>query len=64
MFSEGNSLLKVGVILMALVLVIAAVVVSVTVGSEPGRVAAEVASKSIGVASRYASWEQESSYLL
>ena len=49
---------------MALVLVIAAVVVSVTVGSEPGRVAAEVASKSIGVASRCAPPEQESSYLL
>jgi sortase A len=60
-FREGNSLLKLGVILMALALVIAAVVVSVTVGSEPGRVAAEVASKSIGVASRYAPGEQESS---
>jgi sortase A len=46
---EGNSLLvKVGVIMMtlALALVIAAVVVRVTLGSGPGRVAAEVAAKS------------------
>jgi sortase A len=47
---EGNLLLKVGVILMAfaLALVIAAVVVRVTVGSERGRVVpAEVARKSV-----------------
>ena len=56
MFREGNPLLKVGVILMAsLALVIAAVVVGVTLGSEPWRAAADVASKSIGVASRYSS---------
>ena len=63
MFREGNSLLKVGVILMALALalVIAALVVSVTLGREPGRVAAEVVSKSVGEASRYSSGKQESS---
>jgi hypothetical protein len=47
---EGNSLLKLGVILMALALalVIAAVVVRVTLGDEPGRVLpAEVARKSV-----------------
>jgi hypothetical protein len=63
-FREGNSLLiKVGLIMMALALalVIAALVVSVTLGSEPGRLAAEVASKSVGEASRYSSGEQESS---
>jgi sortase A len=46
---EGNSLLiKVGVIMMALALalLVAAVVVRLTLGSEPGRVAAEVAAKS------------------
>ena len=50
-FAEGNSLLKVGVIMiaLALALVIAAVVVSATVGSEPRRVVpAEVATKSPG----------------
>jgi len=62
-FRGGNPLLKVGVILMAFALafVIAAVVVSVTLGSESWRTAAEVASKSIGVASRYPSGEHESS---
>jgi sortase A len=59
---EENSLLKVGVIMMALALVIAtAVVVSVTLGSEPGQVAAEVAMKSPGEASRYSSGKQEMS---
>jgi hypothetical protein len=61
---ERNSLLiKVGVIMMALALalVIAAVVVRVTLGSEPERVvAAEVAKKSPGEASRYSSGEEGS----
>lgn len=59
----GDSLLKVGVILMALALalVIVGVVVSVTLGTEPGRVAAEVASKSVGEPPGYSSGEQESS---
>jgi sortase A len=63
-FREGNSLLmKVGVIMMslALALVIAAVVVSIALRSEPGRVvAAEVATKSPGGAPRYSSGEEES----
>jgi sortase A len=60
---EGNSLLtKVGLIMMslALALVIAAVVVRLTVGSEPGRVAAEVAKKSLGEAPRYFSGKEGS----
>jgi sortase A len=60
---EGNSLLKVGVIMMslALALVIAAVAVRVTVGSEPGRVAAEVARKTLPEAPRNSSGKQEES---
>jgi sortase A len=57
-FREGNSLLiKVGVIMMALALalVIVAVVVRVTLGSESGRLAAEVATKSVREAPRYSS---------
>ncbi len=64
MLREGNSLLKVGVIMMALALALviaAAVVVSVTLGSGLGRVAAEVAMKSPGEASRYSSGKQEMS---
>jgi hypothetical protein len=61
-FREGNSLrLKVGVIMMALVLafVVAAMVVSVTLRSEPERlVAAEVAPKSPGEAPRNSSGEE------
>ena len=63
MFAEGNSLLKVGVIMiaLALALVIAAVVVSATVGSEPRRVVpAEVATKSPGEAPSYASGKEGS----
>jgi len=63
-FREGNSLLiKMGVIMMALALslVIAAVVVRVTVGSEPGRVAAEVARKAVSEAPRNSSGKQEES---
>jgi sortase A len=62
-FREGNSLLmKVGVIMMALALalVIAAAVVRVTLGSEPERVAAEVATKSVGEAPRHSSGEEGS----
>jgi sortase A len=60
---EGNSLLvKVGVIMMALALalVIAAVVVRVTLGNESGRLAAEVATKSVREAPRYSSGEEGS----
>jgi sortase A len=61
-FRDGNSLhLKVGVIMMALVLafVVAAMVVSVTLRSEPERlVAAEVATKSPGEAPRNSSGEE------
>jgi sortase A len=60
---EGNPLLKVGLIMMALALalVIAAVVVSVALGSEPERmVAAEVATNSPGQAPRYSSREEGS----
>ena len=56
-------LLKVGVIMMALALalVIAAVVVSATLRSEPeGVVAAEVAAKSLGEAPRYSFGEEGS----
>jgi sortase A len=54
-------LLKMGVIMMVLALVIAAVVVSVTLGSEPERmVAAEVATKSPGEAPRYSSGKEGS----
>jgi sortase A len=60
-FRVGNSLLmKVGLIMMALTLalVIGAVVVSIALRSEPGRVvAAEVARKSLGQAPRYSSGE-------
>ena len=64
MFREGNSLLiKVGVIMMALALalLIAAMVVRVTIGSEPGRVAAEVARKAVHEAQRNSSGKQEES---
>jgi sortase A len=58
---EGNPLLKVGLIIMALALVIAAVVVSATLGSHPERVVtAEVATKSPGEAPRYSSGEEVS----
>jgi sortase A len=63
-FREGNSLLmKVGLIMMALALtlVMAAVVVRVTLGSEPGRVAGEVARKALREAPRYSSGNQEES---
>jgi sortase A len=63
-FREGNSLLiRVGLIMMALALalVIGAVVVSVTLGSEAGRVAAEIARNSVREAQRYASGKQEES---
>jgi sortase A len=60
-FREGNSLLKVGLIMMVLALVIAAVVVSATLHSEPERVvAAEVAAKSPGEAPRYSSGQEGS----
>jgi len=54
--------MKVGVIMMslALALVIAAVVVRVTVGSEPGRVAAEVSTKSPVQTPRYSSGQEGS----
>src|SRR5215208_1549133 len=55
--------MKVGVIMMALALaiVMAAVVIRVTLGSEPGRVvAAEVATKSVGEAPHYSSGEEGS----
>ena len=53
MFREGNSLLRVGVSMMALALMIAVAVVRATAGSEPGRaVAEEVASKSVREALR------------
>ena len=64
MFREGNSLLiKVGLIMMALALalVIGAVVVSVTLGSEAGRVATDIAKKSVREAQRDASGKQEES---
>ena len=64
MFREGNSLLiKVGLIMMelALALVIGAVVVSVTLGREAGRVAAEIARNSVREPERYASGKQEES---
>ena len=64
MFREGNSLLmKVGLIMMALALalVITAVVVRVTVGSESGRVAAEVARNAFSEAPRNSSGMQEES---
>jgi sortase A len=60
---EGNPLLKVGLIIMALALalLIAAVVVRATLGSHPERVlTAEVATKSPGEAPRYASGEEVS----
>jgi sortase A len=63
-FREGNSLLmKVGLIMMTLAfaLVIAAVVVRVTLGSEPGRVAAEVARKAVREAQHNSSGKQEES---
>jgi sortase A len=61
-FREGNSLLmKVGVIMMALALVITAVVVRITLGSEFGRVAAEVAKKAFREAPRNSSGKQEES---
>jgi sortase A len=61
-FREGNSLLiKVGLIMVALALLIAAVVMSATLRSEPERVvAAEVATKSPGEAPRYASGKEAS----
>jgi sortase A len=63
-FREGNSLLiKVGLIMVALAfaLVIGAIVVSVTLGSEAGRVAADIAKKSVREAQRDASGKQEES---
>jgi sortase A len=63
-FREGNSLLvKVGLIMMALALalVIGAVVVSVTLGSEAERVAAEIARQSVRDGHRDASGKQEGS---
>jgi sortase A len=63
-FREGNSLLiRVGLIMMALALalVMGAVVVSLTLGSEAGRVAAEIARNSVREAQRYASGKQEES---
>ncbi len=63
MFREGDSLLKVGVALMALAvaLVIAAVVVSVVLRGEPERVVAtEVATKFPDEAPRYPSGKEES----
>jgi cytoskeletal protein RodZ len=58
---EANSLLKVGVIMMALALLIAAGVVRATLRSEPERVVpAEVATKSPGEAPRYSSGEEGS----
>jgi sortase A len=59
---EGNSLLKVGLIMMVLALALviaAAVVVSVTLGSER-LVAAEVTTKTLGEASRYSSGQEGS----
>jgi sortase A len=53
--------MKVGVIMMALALVMAAVVVSVTLSSEPGRVAAEVVRKALHEAPRNSSGNQEES---
>ncbi len=56
MFGEGGTLIRVGVAMMALALalVIAAIVVSVALRSEPGRVvAAEVARKSPGEPPRF-----------
>ena len=64
MFREGNSLLiKVGLIMVALAfaLVIGAIVVSVTLGSEAGRVATDIAKKSVREAQRDASGKQEES---
>ena len=60
MFGEGNSLLKVGVALMALALALAigAAVVSLTLGGESGR-AAEGARKLLGEPSPYPSAEEE-----
>ena len=62
MLKEGNSLIvKVGVIMIALALVIAAAVVSATLRSHPERVVtAEVATKSPGEAPRYASGKEGS----
>ena len=62
MFGEGNSLLfKVGLIMMSLAVLMAAVVVSVALRSQPGRVLpAEVATNSLGHAQRYSSGQQES----
>jgi sortase A len=60
---EGNPLLKVGLIMMALALalLIAAMVVSATLSSHPERVVtAEVATKSPGEAPRYSSGEEVS----
>jgi sortase A len=62
-FKEGNSLLKMGVIMMALALalVVVAVVVSVALGTEHERaVPAEVATKSVGEEQRYSSGEEGS----
>ena len=62
MFTEGNSLLvKVALIMtaLALALVIAAVVVRLTLGSESGRAAAEVGRKALREAPRNSSGQQE-----
>src|SRR3712207_6825910 len=52
MFREGASLLKVGVVMaaLALVLVVCAVVVSLTLRTEPGRAATQVARNAVGEA--------------
>jgi sortase A len=63
-FTEGNSLLiKVGLIMvaLALALVIGAIVVSVTLGSEAGRVATDIAKTSVREAQRDTSGKQEES---
>jgi sortase A len=63
-FTEGNSLLvKVALIMtaLALALVIAAVVVRLTLGSESGRAAAEVGRKALREAPRNSSGQQEES---
>jgi hypothetical protein len=60
-FREVPLLMKVGVIMMALALLIAAVVVSATVGNEPGQVvAAEVARRFPDEAPRTSSGEERS----
>jgi hypothetical protein len=58
---EVPLLMKVGLIMMALALLIGAVIVSATVGSEPGGLlAAEVATKALGQAPHTSSGEEGS----